>query len=227
MVTSPLLEPGYGVDTENGFVAIGRVAFVPFVLGVHPDVPAATLADLVEHVRRNPGKVVSATSGPTSFSRLCIEQLAHAQRLDFLIVEYKGAPAATLDVVAGRAQLYINELAAMKQHADAGQLRLIAMAGNRRSGRLPAVPTFAEAGGVEIPMTPWYGLFAPAGVPPDVLARIETGYREAMRDPRLLARIEALGYESIVDPPGAFAAALKRDLAEVRAMARRTGRTIH
>ena len=227
MVTSPLLEPDFGVDPENGFVAIGRVAFVPFILAVHVDVPASTLGEFVAHVRRNPGKVVFATAGPTAFSRLCIDLLAQDQRLEFLTVEYKGALTATLDLVAGRAHVQANEVATMKAHADAGKIRLLAVAGNRRSGRVPDVPTFAEAGAVSIPMTPWYGLFAPAGVSPDVLARLEAGYRDAMRDPRLLARIEALGYETIVDEPGRFAAALKRDLEGVRAMARRTGRTTH
>jgi tripartite-type tricarboxylate transporter receptor subunit TctC len=224
LVTSPLLEPGYGFDPEQSFVPIGRVAFVPFVVGIHPDVPAATLQDLVAHARRHPGSVVFATSGPTAFSRLCIELLAREQHLDLLTVEYKSAPAATLDLVAGRAQLHVSEIASMKSYADAGKIRLLAIAGNRRSALLPAVPTFAEAGGVDIPMTPWYGVLAPAGVPPGVLARLEAGYREAMRDPRLLQRIEALGYEPIVDAPGAFAAALKRDIAAVRTIARRLGR---
>ena len=224
LVTSPLLEPSYGVDPEQSFVPIGRVAFVPFVVGIHHDVPAATLQDFVAHVRRHPGSVVFATSGPTAFSRLCIELLALEQRLDLLTVEYKSGPAATLDLVAGRAQLHVSEIASMKSYADAGKIRLLAIAGNRRSGLLPGVPTFAEAGGVDIPMTPWYGVLAPAGVPPDVLARLEDGYREAMRDPRLLQRIEALGYEPILDAPGAFAAALKRDVDEVRRIARRLGR---
>lgn len=224
IVTSPLLDASYGVDPESGLVAIGRVAWVPFVLATHPDVPATTLAELVAHVRAHPGAVVFATAGPTAYSRLCVESLVHAHGLDLLSVEYRGAPAATLDLVAGRAQLQINELATMKQHADAGRLRILAVAGNRRAARLPEIPTFGEAGPVDIPITPWYGLFAPAGVAPEVVARIEAAYRTSMRDPKVIARIDALGYEPIVDEPGQFAQALRRDLGEVREMARRAGR---
>ena len=224
MVTSPLLEPGYGVDAEAGFIAIGRVAFVPFVLAVHPDVPAKTLGELVAQARAHPGAVSFATSGPTSYSRLCMDQLMHAQKVDLLAVEYRGAPAATIDLVAGRVQVYVNEVATMKQHADAGRLRILAVAGDRRSHELPGVPTFGETGQVEIPLTPWYGLFAPAGVPPDVVAKLEAGYRAAMRDPKVLARLASLGYEPVNDEPGRFAAALRRDIAEARTMAQRTGR---
>jgi len=223
IVTSPLLDAGYGVDPESGLVAIGRVAWVPFVLAVHPDVPAVTLAELVAHVRARPGELVFATAGPTAYSRLCVDMLVRAHGLDLLTVEYRSAPAPTLDLVAGRAQLQVNELATMKQHADAGRLRILAVAGNRRAARIPAVPTFGEAGPVDIPVTPWYGLFAPAGTAPEVIARIEVAYRTAMRDPKVIARIDALGYEPILDEPGQFPEALRRDLAEARAMARRAG----
>ena len=226
MVTAPLLEPGFDADPERGFVAIGRVAYVPFVLAVHPDVPAATLAEFIAHVRRQPGKVVFAAAGPNSFAHLSMDLLARAHDLDILPVEYRSAPTAMLDLVAGRAHVQIQELAGIKTHADAGRVRLIAVAGERRAARLPSLPTFAEAAGVSIPATPWYGLVAPAGVPPDVVARLESAYRSAMRDPKVVARIEALGYEPIVDEPGQFAAVLRHDLGAVRAMARRAGRTL-
>lgn len=224
MVTSPVLEPAFGVDPERGFVAIGRIAWVPFVLAVHRDVPATTLMELVAHVKASPGKVVFATSGPTAYSRLCVEQISKQYGLELLTVGYRGAPAGTVDLVAGRAQMQVNEIAAMKQHADEGRIRLLAVAGDRRTPVLPSLPTFAEAGATPIPVTPWYGLFAPAGVPADVLVRIETAYRIAMRDPDLIARLQALGYEPIVDEPGQFAAALRRDLNEVRELARRVGK---
>ena len=223
MVIAPLFEPGFDVDPERGFVAIGRLAHVPFVLAVHPDVPAATVPELIAHARRHPGQLVFAVAGQHSFARLCMDLLARAYDLDLLSVEYRSAPAAMVDLVAGRAHVQVQELAGIRAHADAGRARLIAVAGERRAARLPALPTFAEAAGVPIAATPWYGLFAPAGVPPDVLARLDAGYRAAMRDPRVLARIDALGYEPIVDEAGSFAAALKRDVAAVRAMARRVG----
>ena len=227
MVTAPLLEPGFEADPESGFVAIGRVAYVPFVLAVHPDVPAETLSAFVDYVRGRPSQVVFAVSGPNSFSRLCMDLLAQAHGLDLLTVEYRGAPTAMLDLVAGRVQVQIQELAGIKSHADAMRVRLIAVAGERRAAKLPMLPTFAEAGGAPIAVTPWYGLFAPSGVALDVLARIASGYRTAMRDPRVIARVEALGYEPILDEPGQFAAALRHDLADVRAMARRVGRALH
>lgn len=222
-LSSPVLDPRYGIDAARDFVAIGRIAWVPFVLAVHPDVPAHTMTALVEQARRHPRGLVFATSGPTAFSRLCVEHFARRAGVEFLTVEYRGAPAATLDLVAGRAQLQINEVAAMKLHADAGRVRLLAVAGDRRTAKVPALPTFAEAGMSAIPLTPWYGLFAPAGIAPPILARVEAAYLAAMRSPELRARLEALGYEPIVDEPGEFPRAFRADLEAIRALARGAG----
>ena len=224
VVTSPSLDPDYGVDPENDLIAIGRIARVPFVLAIHVDVPASSLADLVRHARANPGELVFATSGPTAYSRLVVERLARGQGIHLLTVEYRGAPAATLDLVAGRAHLQVNEVATMKQHADAGRIRPLAIAGDRRAAALPSVPTFAEAGAAAIPMSPWYGLFAPAGLSRETRARLDSAYRAVMRETRVRARLETLGYEPMSDEPGAFAEALRRDLATVSTFAREVGR---
>lgn len=224
IVTSPLLDPGYGVDPEADLAAIGRIAHVPFVLATPVDVPVSTLADLVRHARAIPGELVFATSGPTAYSRLVVEKLARSQGIHLLTVEYRGAPAATLDLVAGRAQLQVNEVATMKQHADAGKIRPLAIAGDRRAAALPSVPTFAEAGAAPIPMTPWYGLFAPAGLSRETRASLDSAYRAVMRETRVRARLESLGYEPLADEQGVFAEALRRDLATVRAIAREVGR---
>ena len=150
--------------------------------------------------------------------------VARAYDLELLTVEYRGAPAATLDLVAGRAHLQVNEVATMKQHADAGRIRPLAIAGDRRASAMPAVPTLGESSSVSIPFTPWYGLFAPAGLPQELVARLDAAYQAAGRDPKLRARLEALGYEPVADRPGEFATALRRDLVSVREMARRIGR---
>jgi len=223
MLSSPVLDPRYGIDPARDFVAIGRIARVPFVLAVHPDVPAHTMDALVGQARAHPRELVFATSGPTAFSRLCVEHFARRAGVEFLTVEYRGAPAATLDLVAGRAQLQINELATMKQHADTGRVRLLAVAGNRRTAKLPALPTFEEAGMPAIPLTPWYGLFAPRELAPEILARVDVAYRTAMYLPETRARLEALGYEPIVDEPGQFPEAFRVDLSEIRELARGAG----
>lgn len=224
IVTSPILDRGYGVDPEVDLTPIGRIAQVPFVLAANATLPISTLDELVCYARAHAGELVFATSGQTSYSRISFELIARAYGLEPLTVDYRGAPAATLDLVAGRAHLYINEVATMKQHADAGRIRAIAIAGDRRASALPSVPTLGESGMVAIPLTPWYGLFAPAGLPPEILAQIESAYRSATRDPRLRARLEGAGYEPVIDGPVEFAKTLRRDLASVREMARRIGR---
>lgn len=224
IVTSPILDTGYGVDPEADLTPIGRIARVPFVLAASANAPISTLDELVGHARARPGELVFATSGPTAFSRIALDLVARAYDLELLTVEYRGAPAATLDLVAGRAHLQVNEVATMKQHADAGRIRPLAIAGDRRASAMPAVPTLGESSSVSIPFTPWYGLFAPAGLPQELVARLDAAYQAASRDPKLRARLEALGYEPVADRPGEFATALRRDLVSVREMARRIGR---
>lgn len=211
LVVNPELTPDVGFDPEADFLAIGRVAYVPFVLVVNADLPARTVAELAALARERPGRITFGNSGVNTFSASCLRAITSATGAQFLSVDYKGSASATLDLVAGRIDARVVEYEAIAPHVAAGKLRVLAIGGHRRFGMLPDVPTLAEAGVPGVDMTPWYGLLAPAGVAPAVREQLEAAYAAMMRDPRVHSRLDAIGYEAIRDEPGAFARALKQD----------------
>ena len=219
LVIGVVTRPDIRYDPERDFVPIGRVAHVPFGFAVNASVPARSLRELADLARTQPGKLTYATLGPGTTTDFATTMFRTAARIDMLAVEYKGASSALVDVVAGRVDLFFNEVAMLTQQAQAGSLRLLAIASPKRVARVPDVPTTAEQGFPGVVVAPWYGLLAPAGTPPEVVKRLEEAYAAAMRSPTLRKRIEALGYEPIDDAPGQFAVALRDDLRTFRALA--------
>jgi tripartite-type tricarboxylate transporter receptor subunit TctC len=119
-------------------------------------------------------------------------------------------------VLAGRVDVLFNEIAVVSQHAQGGNLRVLAIAGAHRLSRLPGVPTTAEQGFPKVIVAAWFGLLAPAGTPPDVIKRLNDAYAAAVQSPTTKKRIDALGYEPVDDTPGRFATALFDEIAAVR-----------
>lgn len=223
LVTYPELTADVGFDPETDFVAIGRVAYVPFVLSVHAQVAAQSVGELVTLAQARPGRVSFATAGTTAYSAFCLRAIATATGARFLPVEYRGSNTATLDLLAGRVDARVSELDAIRQHVASGKVRILAVAGNRRSALIPDIPTLAEAGIPGIDMTPWYGLLAPAGIAPALRERLEASYGLAMQDAAVRARLESLGYEPVRDGSGEFARALRQDRRAAREIMRVAG----
>ena len=224
LVLAAATDPDLRYDPTRDFVAIGRVAHVPFGFAVNADLPARSLGELVALARAQPGKLTYASLGEGTSTGYGMALLRAATGIDMLSVEYKGVASAFTDVLSGRVDAIYNEIAVLTQHARSGRLRLLAVAEPRRAARAPDVPTTAEAGFPSIVMSVWYGVLAPASTPPDAVRRLTVAYEAAMRSPQLRARIEALGYETIADAPGQFASALRDDIAKLRALAASTAR---
>jgi len=219
LVIGVVTRPDIRYDPERDLVAIGRVAHVPFGFAVNASVPARSLRELADLARAQPGKLTYATLGPGTTTDFGSTMFRTAAGIDMLPIEYKGASSALIDVVAGRVDLFFNEVAMLSQHTQSGALRFLAIASPRRVARVADVPTTAEQGFPSVVVAPWYGVLAPAGTPPEVVKRLEDAYAAAMRSPTLRKRIEALGYEPIDDAPGQFAAALRDDIRTFRALA--------
>ncbi len=219
LVIGPATRTDVRYDPVRDFVAIGRVAHVPFGFSVNASVPARSLRELADLARANPGKLTYATLGPGTTTDYGMALFRKAAAVEMLGVEYKGASSAVIDVVAGRVDVYFNEIAVLSQHAQSGSLRILAIASPKRVSRAPGVPTTTEQGFSSVLVAPWYGILAPATTPPEIVKRLEEAYAAAMRSPNVRKRIDALGYEPIDDAPGHFAEALREDLADYRASA--------
>jgi tripartite-type tricarboxylate transporter receptor subunit TctC len=217
LVIAAVMEPDLRYDPLRDFVPVGRLAHVPYGFAVHPGMPARTLGELAEIARARPGKLTYVSLGSATTTGFGMASFLREASVDMLAIEYRGISSAIPDVLAGRVDVLFNEIAVLTEQAHGGRLRMLAIASPRRAARAPEVPTTAEQGFPRVVVSAWYGLLAPAGTPPDVLKRLADAYQTVVRSPALRSRIEALGYEPIVDAPGQFAAAVRDEIGALRA----------
>jgi len=216
LVMAPAMESDLRYDVVKDFVPIGRYAQVPYAFAVNAGVPARTLGELAALARKEPGKLTYVSLGAATTTGYGMAKFLKESGTDLLGVEYKGIASAIPDVLAGRVDVLFNEIAVVSQHAQGGNLRVLAVAGPNRLARLPQVPTTAEQGFPRVIVAAWFGLLAPAGTPPDVIKRLNEAYAAAVRSPATKKRLDALGYEPVEDAPGHFAVALREEIVAVR-----------
>jgi tripartite-type tricarboxylate transporter receptor subunit TctC len=216
LVMAAAMESDLRYDPVKDFVPIGRFAQVPYAFAVSANVPARTLGELAALARKDPGKLTYVSLGAATTMGYGMAKFLKESDTEMLGVEYKGAASAIPDVLAGRVDVLFNEIAVVSQHAQGGNLRVLAIAGPHRLARLPGVPTTAEQGFPKVVVAAWFGLLAPAGTPPDVIKRLNDAYAAAVQSPTTKKRIDSLGYEPVDDTPGRFATALFDEIAAVR-----------
>ncbi len=217
LVVASATRPDLRYDALRDFTPIGGFAVVPFVFAVHPSVPAKSLPDLVALAKANPGKLNVGSLGGGS-TGMGTALLVAATGIDMTPIEYKGATSAITDLVAGRIDVLFNEIAALGVQADAHRVRLLAVAMPKRIAAAPNLPTTAEVGLPSVVVIPWYGLLGPAGMPPEVTARIVEAFGAARRSPEFRSRITALGYELVEDDPASFSRQIATDLRAAKAV---------
>ena len=199
-------------DVFKDFTPISQVALVPFVLVVHPSVPAKNVAELVAYAKANPDKLNYGSSGNGSPQQLASEMLNHAAGIQMQHVPYKGAVPAITDLLGGRIQVFIGAINSLLPHIKEGKLRLIAGAGGKRFAAFPDLPAIAETvPGVALDV--WLGVFMPAGVPKDVVARVNADIARVLQLPDVKANLSGQGIETAPSSPEALAATIKDDYA--------------
>jgi tripartite-type tricarboxylate transporter receptor subunit TctC len=179
---APSLYPKLDYDIEKDFVAVAMIARPPQVVVVNPDkVAAKTLKDFIDYLRANPGKVNYASAGAGTTHHLAGELFKIVTKTDLQHVPYRGAGPALQDLIAGHVPVMFDGLGTSAGPARGGQLRALAVAAPKRVTALPDVPTTAEAGLPGYEVATWYGLFAPKGTPPEIVARMIKEVRTAMQ----------------------------------------------
>ncbi|MPS80432.1 MAG: tripartite tricarboxylate transporter substrate binding protein [Achromobacter sp.] len=204
-----LLVSGVGIATNQGLYSklpyklnqLDQVAVLAFgsdVLVTAPTFPAKTLAEFVELVHKQPGKYSYASSGNGTTGHLGMEMLKQRAKLDIMHVPYNGGSAAINDVLAGRVDvLFVNQDTALP-HVRAGKLRALAIGSAQRNPTYPDTPTVAESGYPGFSSEYWFGLSAPAGLPPSVFQKLFEATRSAMQSPAIQEKLGAVG---LVIPP--------------------------
>ncbi|HYF07313.1 MAG TPA: tripartite tricarboxylate transporter substrate binding protein [Acetobacteraceae bacterium] len=197
LAINPALQPSLTPrEPMRELAPIGMVFRTAFVLHVHPSLPVNSVAELVAHARANPGRVNFGSSGTGAVNHLCLEMFRQQARIDVTHVPYRGGAPALLDLQAGRIQaMFAAVLEALPSVRD-GRTRGLGISSLNRVSVLPDLPPVAETlPGYEGVF--WQGLFAPAGTPAPVIARLATALGAATSDPALIARMAEQGVEIV------------------------------
>jgi tripartite-type tricarboxylate transporter receptor subunit TctC len=201
-------------DPIADFTPLTEIASYMLVLVVHPSVPATTLEEFVAYARAQPNGLTIANASTGSPTHLTAALFAQAAGIKVVHVSYRGAAPANADLLGGQVPAMFDNPINALPHIRAGALRAIAVTGERRLALLPAVPTVAEQGYPGFAAGTWYGLFAPAGVPPAVAQKISADAIAALRLPDVEQKLGSQGFDVIAGDPAAFAALLKAELAK-------------
>ena len=199
-------------DPVKDFVPVTQLVFLNQLLLANPGVPAGDLKELIAYAKSNPAKLNYASYGSGSQPNLAMEMLKSQAGIDIVHVPYKGIPQAVPAAIANEVQLTFSGAASSIAHLKSGRLKALAVGGKTRLSLLPEVPTFAEQGFPDIPSNAWFGLFAPAGTPRDVVMKLHAEVIKILSDPEFQQReIVAKGYEVVASKPEEFIAFLAAD----------------
>ncbi len=199
-------------DPVKDFAPITQLVFLNQLLVANAALPVSNLKELIAYARAQPGKLNYASYGIGSQPHLAMEIFKNQSGTDIVHVPYKGIPQAVPAAIAGEVQLTFSGAASAQAHIKAGRLKALAIGGAARLPLMPEVPTFAEQGFADVPANAWFGLFAPAGTPREVIATLHAEVTRVLRDPEFLQKeIAAKGYELVASTPEEFAAFLAAD----------------
>ena len=208
----PHLYARMGYDSLRDFAPVTIVAAGPFVVDVHPSVPARTLKELLALGKAHPGKLTFGTAGPGSVSHLGIELLKSMGQVNFLHIPYKGVAPAMISLLGGETALMYDPVLTSLPHMKSGRIRALAVGDAKRTPLLPDLPTVSESGLPGFEASSWYGIVAPAGTPREVIARLHGALAKALSDKDVAQRMVTQGMAPVLNTPEQFAERIKIDL---------------
>ena len=208
------LVPKLPYDTLRDFQPISQLTSAPYMLCVHPSLPAKTFPQLVAFAKTRPGELNHASAGNGTGPHLAMELLMQQTGMRFVHITYKGGGPAMIDFIAGHTQVYMTNIVTMLPQVKAGKARALATSGNARSAVAPDVPTLAESGLANYSEGAFHGVVAPAGVPNATVERLHAEIRNAMKSEEVLGRLTAEGAEVVASSPQEFTAKIRTDVAK-------------
>lgn len=211
------------VDPVKGLAPIGQVASVPLVLYVNANVPAQSLQQLVELVKKNPGKFSYASGGSGSPQHLMGELLKLEQNIDVVHIPYKGQGPAMQDVVSGQVQMAFETTSVIVPQLASGRVRALATTSAQRARSLPNVPTMKELGMADFVTENWYGLFAPAKTPPALVQRLGQALDTVLDAKEVRASLEKMGSTDSRGTPESFSRFIAQELPLWESVVKRSG----
>jgi tripartite-type tricarboxylate transporter receptor subunit TctC len=201
-------------DTARDFEPIVLAVTAPNVLVVNPALAAKSVKELIALARAQPGRLNFASSGHGSSAHLSAELFKKMAGVDMVSVNFKGGGPALIAVIAGEVQLQFPTIAAANAHVRAGRLRALGVTTAKRLAELPELPTVAESGLPGFDVVPWFGLFAPAGTPAPIVARVNRDVQAVLRLPEARQALVAQGLFPAGGTPRQLGAFLRADIAK-------------
>lgn len=227
IVINPHVYPQLGFSPVKDFAPITMLARVPMILAAHPSFPANNVAELVAHAKKNPG-ISYSSAGLASTPHLAMLLFEQRSGTKFQHIAYKGGGQAVIDVLGGHVPLLSTGFPVAIKHLQSGKLKGIGIMSAKRHPALPEVGTFAEAGVPDFDLSFWLGIMAPAGTPPDIVARLNRDLRKVLEMPEVRAKIETgIGGSAIGNSPEEFAKDIKDDLDRWGRVVREGGVTVN
>ena len=208
----PFLYSKVSYDLVRDLAPISQVVTVPHLLVAHPSLPARSVRELIAFARARPGQLNFAAGSAGSNPHLAMELFNRMAGLKMVHVPFKGQGPALSDVLGGHTSLMMGNLLSALPNVKAQRLRAYGVSSAQRAAVAPEIPTIAEAGVPGFAVVQWFGVFAPAGTPPDVMAKVHSGVVRALQDPATRERFVSDGAEPVGSTPEQFAAVIRADL---------------
>jgi len=207
-------------DPLKDFAPVTELVKAPGVLVVNPTLPATNVAELVRHLKANPGRVSYASPGNGTIGHMWAELFKSTTGTFMLHIPYRGAGPALQDLLGGQVAVYFDQVASSLPHIQAGRLRALAVSWSQRLDVLPQVPTYAEAALFANNDPSWFGLVAPAGTPPSTVARLQAAVAQTLKEPAVRARLTAQGLYPSGTLPDEFGALVRKEIDKMRRISR-------
>lgn len=220
---NPSIRTKLPYDSMRDFAPVGLVGGGPYLLVVHPSVPAKTVTEFIAWVKTKPGQVNYASSGVGSPPHLAAALLNTTAGIDMQHIPYKGGGAVLPDLLAGRVSLFFGSIATLRPHVQSGKVRAIAVTTAARNPAMPEVPTFMESGLANYEVNGWYGLLVPGKTPHGIVKRLNAELRQVLDDKDTRARFAVRGIEPEPGTPEEFAALIKSETAKWAKVVRAAG----
>ncbi|MGV3571611.1 MAG: Bug family tripartite tricarboxylate transporter substrate binding protein [Ramlibacter sp.] len=198
---------------QKDLAPVALITAATNVIAVHPSVPANNLQEFIAYLKKNPGRLSYASQGNGSLSHVGTEMFKAQTGTSMVHIPYRGSGAAIQDVLSGQVQVFMTTPPSVMGHVQVNKLKGLAVTSNARHPGLPQVPTTAEAGLKGFELEAWVGIFAPAGTPPDVIAKLSAGIKQALELPETRTRATAAGIDLRYLPPAQLDALVQRETA--------------
>jgi tripartite-type tricarboxylate transporter receptor subunit TctC len=210
--TIPAVNSNLPYDPVKSFAPVALLGTSAMTLVVNNDFPAKSVRELVEQAKKQPGVINYASPGAGSSQHLAMELFKQEAGINLVHVPYKGTAGALNDIIGGHVQVSVVSLQSATAMAKAGKIRMLGIMNSERAPTFPQVPTLAEAGYSKVLVGAWYGVLAPAGTPPAIIAKLNAEFDSMLAQPDVKEAMSKQGVDPVIDAPERLDTLLKNEL---------------